>query len=99
MFAMLRMYRQDSPRILNRRPNDHITSIRSRNGTADQDNFFGFAHLHDLQILHGDALIPQVTRHPHVFPNTTWSRTIADRTNPPMRSRTVCRTLSVKVVL
>src|SRR4029450_8254045 len=99
MFAMLRMYRQDSLRMLNRRPNDHITSIRSRNRTADQDDFFGFAHLHDLQILHGDAFITQVTRHPHVFPNTARSRTIADGTNPPMRFRTVCCTLPVKVVL
>src|SRR4029453_8230518 len=99
MFAMLRMYRQDFLRMLNRWPNDNITSVRSRNRAADQDNFFGFAHLHDLQILNRNAFIPQMTRHSHVFPNTARSRTIADRTNAPMRFRTVCRALSMKVVL
>ena len=34
-----------------------------------------------------------------VFPNTARRRTIADRTDAPMRFRTVCRALSVEVVL
>jgi hypothetical protein len=57
------------------------------------------AHLHYLEILHSDSFVAHMTRHSHIFPNTSRSRTIAHRTNAPMRFRTVRRSLAVKVVL
>src|SRR5581483_10087955 len=99
MFAMLLVHRQKSFGMLNRRPNDHVTAVRARNRAADQNNLFGFAHLHDLEILHCDAFITHVTGHSHVFPNSPRSRTVADCANAPVRFRTVRRALSMKVVL
>src|SRR5204862_7858877 len=92
------MLRNEHARILDCRSDNDIAAVRTRNRAADQYDFFGFAHLHDLKILHGDAFVTHVTRHSHVFPNTAGSRTIADRANAPVRFRSMCRTLSVEVV-
>src|SRR5205823_537188 len=83
---------------LNRRTNDHIASIRSGNCTADQNHFFGFTHLHDLKILNGHALVAEVARHPHVFPNPSRSGTVADGTDASMGLRTVGGALPVEVM-
>src|SRR5438132_13993862 len=93
------MLRNSHSRVLDCRSDNDITSIRSRNGAADQNNILGFAHLHDLKILHGHTFIAHVTRHSHILPNAPRSRTIADRANAPVRLRTVRRALPMKVVL
>src|SRR6266480_5353223 len=85
--------------MFNGRPNDHIAAVRSRNRAADKNNPFILAHLHHLEVLHRHALMPQMTWHSLVFPNPSRRRTIADRTDAPVRLRTVRRALSMKVVL
>ena len=69
VFAVGCVRRSDSLRMLNGRPDDDVASIRARNSAADQKNFVCFSHLHDLKILHSHALIAQMARHSHVFPN------------------------------
>src|SRR5207244_11562296 len=85
--------------MFNGRPNDHIAAVRSRNCAADKNNVFILAHLHDLEVLHRHALMPQMTWHSLVLPNPSRRRTIADRTDATVRLRTVRRALSMKVVL
>src|SRR5207247_3481867 len=84
--------------MFNGRPNDHVAAVRSRNCAADKNNVFILAHLHHLEVLHGLALMPQMTWHSLVLPNPSRCRTIADRTDAPVRLRTVRRALSMKVV-
>src|SRR5882762_9039861 len=93
------MLRNSHSRILDCRPDNDITSIRTRNGAADQNDFFSLAHLHDLKILHGHTLIAEMARHALVFPNPSWRGPIADCADAPVRFRTVRRALPMKVVL
>src|SRR5437667_12835045 len=85
--------------MFNGRPNDHVAAVRSRNCAADKNDVFILAHLHHLEVLHRHALMPQMTWHSLVLPNPSRRRTIADRTDAPVRLRTVRRALSMKVVL
>src|SRR5436309_709236 len=85
--------------MFNGRPNDHIAAVRSRNCAADKNNVFILAHLHHLKVLHRHALVAEVTWHSLVLPNPSRRGTIADRTDAPVRLRTVRRALSMKVVL
>src|SRR6266480_3715078 len=87
-----------SLRMLDRPSDNDIAAIRAWNRAADQNNFLGFAYLHDLKVLHGHPFIAHVTRHAHVFPNSPRSRTVTNRANAPVRFRPVRRSLSLKVV-
>ena len=40
------------------------------NGSADQNDVFFRAYLHDPQVLDGDPIVPHVPRHSHVTPDT-----------------------------
>src|SRR5262249_46186146 len=84
--------------MFNGRPNDHITAVRARHCAADQNDFLSLAHLHHLKILHGHALVTEVTWHSLVLPDASRRRTIADCADAPMRFRTVRRTLAGKVM-
>src|SRR5207249_9731143 len=85
--------------MFNGRSNDHIAAVRSRNCAADKNDLFILAHLHHLKVLHRHPLVAEVTWHSLVLPNPSRRRTIADRTNAPVRLRTVRRALPMKVVL
>src|SRR2546430_10597798 len=78
---------------------DYITAIRSRHSATDQNDFFRFAHLHNLKILNCHTLVTEVTRHSLVLPDASWCRTIADCADAPVCFRTVRRALPVKIVL
>src|SRR5205807_3122550 len=84
---------------LDRGPHHHERTVRARDRAADQNHFFGLAHLHHLQVLHSYALITEMPRHSHILPNTARSGTIADGTIAAMRLRTVRRALPIEVVL
>src|SRR4030095_17256327 len=99
MLSVLFMQRPDAFWMLNGRPDDHITAVRSWNRTAYQNDFFGFPHLHHLKILHGHASIAHVTGHTLVLPNAPRCRTIANRAYAPVRFGTVRRSLPGEVVL
>ena len=99
LFCVLLVQPYLSCGILNRRPNDHIAPVTTGNCATDQNYFLGLAHLHHLQVLHSDALVAEMTGHPHVLPNAARSGTIADGAIAAMRLRTVRRTLPIEVVL
>src|SRR5438128_9665484 len=84
--------------MFNGRPNDHVPAIWPRHCAAHQNDFFSLAHLHHLKILHGHALITEVTWHSLVLPDASRRRAIADRANPPVRLRTVRRALAGEVM-
>src|ERR1700751_4335649 len=96
---MLSVQRHKPLRMLNSWPNDHVTAVRSRHSAADQNDFFRFAHLHDLKVLDSHTLVTEMTWHSLVLPNASWRGTIADRTDTPVCFRTVRRALPMKVVL
>src|SRR5438477_11365661 len=64
-------------RFFDRGPHHHERTVRARDRAADQNHFFGLAHLHHLQVLHGYALITEMPRHSHILPNATRRGTIA----------------------
>src|SRR6266481_6689209 len=80
------------------RANDHIAAVRSGHRAADKNDLFVLAHLHHLEVLHRHALVAEVTWHSLVLPNPSRRRTIANRTDAPMRLRTVRRALPMKVM-
>src|ERR1041385_7665991 len=80
-------------------PNDHIAAVCPGHSATDQNDFFRFAHLHDLKILNSDALVTQVTWHSLVLPDAARRRTIADGADAPVRFRTVSRALPGEIVL
>src|SRR5207302_11506038 len=96
---MLSVQRQEPLRMLDSRPHDHVTAVRSRHSATDQNDFFRFAHLHDLKILNCHTLVPEVPWHSLVLPNSARCRTIADCADAPVCFRTVRRTLSMKIML
>ena len=57
---MLGVQRQQSLRVLDRRPNDNITAVRAGNGTTDQDHLLRFANLENAQILHCHTFVAHV---------------------------------------
>ena len=85
--------------IFDRRPNNDVTPVTAWDRTADQNHFLGLAHLHHLQILHGHALVTEVTGHSHVFPNAARRGTIPHGSVTPVRFRSVGRALPIEVVL
>src|SRR5690349_8908489 len=85
--------------MFNGRPNNHVTAVCPRHSATDQNDFFRFAHLHDLKILNCHAFVPEVPWHSLVLPNASWCRTIADCADAPVCFRTVRRTLSMKIML
>src|SRR5262249_54369906 len=96
---MLCVHGKDSFRMLDRRPNDDITAVRTGNSPTDQNHFLGFPHLEDLKVLHCHSLITEVTGHAHVLPNSAGRRTITNRAVATMRFRTMSRSLAGKVML
>src|SRR5215470_9861157 len=96
---MLGVQCQDSLWMLDRPPNNYVTTIWSRYRAADQNQFLRLAHLHHLKILHCHTPVAQVTGHPHVFPNASRRRAVAYGANAPMGLRSVRCALSGEVML
>src|SRR4051794_5276816 len=86
-------------RLLNCGAHDHKRSIRTRDRAANENYFFGLAHLHHLQILYRHPLITQMSGHTHVFPDPARGRTIANGTIPPMGLRSMGCSLTRHVML
>src|SRR6266481_64607 len=77
---------------------DYEASIRSRNSAAHEDDIVIGSDLDNAQILHRHAVIPQVTRHPHILPNSARRRPVPNRTVSPMHFRAVSCRLARKPV-
>src|SRR5262245_29817613 len=99
MLSVLFMQRPDAFWMFNGRPHDHITAVRSWHRTTYQNDFFCFAHLHHLKILHGHTPIAHVTWHTLVLPNAAGCGAITNRTDASMHFRTVRRSLPGEVML
>src|SRR5258706_8487932 len=50
----------------------------------DKQKVVSFTHLHDTQILCGDATVTHVAGHSHVLKNATREQTLTDRTTATM---------------
>src|SRR5436190_21434418 len=85
--------------MFNGRSHNHITAVCAWHGAAYQNDFFGFAHLHHLKILHSHASITHVSGHTLVLPNAPRRGTIADRADATVRFRSVRRALPREVEL
>src|ERR1043165_9759304 len=99
MFSVLSLSRRHAFGMFNSGPNDHIAAVCAGHSATDQNDFFRFAHLHDLKILNSDALATQVTWHSLILPNAARCRTIADGADAPVGFRTVSRALPREIVL
>src|SRR5208282_2658153 len=82
-----------------RRAHHNVAPIRAWNRAANKNNVFFRAHLGDPQVLDCHSIVTHVTGHPHIFPNTAWSRTISDGSVPAMRLRSVSGWLAGEPVL
>src|SRR5205814_4248118 len=82
-----------------RGPHHHERTVCARDRAADQNQFFGLAHLHHPQVLHSYSLVTKMPRHSHILPNATRRGTIADGAISTVRFRTVRGTLPSHVVL
>ena len=83
---------------LDRWANDNVGTFGSRNRSCDHDHSLFTPYLKDAKVLDSALLITHVSRHAHVFPNTTWSGAVTDGAISTMHRGTVGHWLTCKIV-